>query len=276
MTWPLPALADPHFALDATPTRHRLHKHVDYDTALATCQENLRRLQLGFLHQEARGIVVFEGWDASGKGGVIRRMAAVLEPRACDYWSIGPPQARWRGRHYMERFWPRLPGPGRMGVFDRSWYGRVLVERVENLADEDAWRRAYDEINAFEAMLLADGIRLVKIFLHVSPEEQLHRFQRRLNDPLKRWKLTPSDVRNRELRDAYGAAIEEMIRRTSTVAAPWTVIPGDDKKYARIRALELIFDRLSEGLDLAPAPLSDEFAGMLAQHLGLKLPEEPR
>jgi len=269
------ALADPDFALGETETRREL-EDADYEVALHARQKDLRRLQLAYLRHGARGIVLFEGWDASGKGGIIRRMASVLEPRACDFWSVGPPEPEWEGRHYLERFWPKLPGPGRLSVFDRSWYGRVLVERVEGLATEAAWRRAYDEINAFEATLRADGVQLVKIFLHVSAEEQLRRFQRRLDHPLKRWKMTPSDVRNRELRVPYEAAIEEMIRRTSTRDTPWFVIPADSKTYARTAAMSRIFEVLAEDMNLDPPPLSESLAAMLARRLGLKLPKDSR
>lgn len=269
-----PALAAPDFTLRGSETLRKLNGQ-SYDTQLHACQERLRAVQLGYLRHAARGIVVMEGWDASGKGGVIRRMAAVMEPRACSFWAIGPPEASWQGRHYLARFWPLLPEPGRISVFDRSWYGRVLVERVEGLTGQAAWQRAYDEINAFERMLLDDGVRIVKIFMHVSPKEQLRRFQSRIDEPLKRWKMTMADIRNRELRHAYEKAVDEMVQRTSTVRAPWHVVPADCKKYARVHTLGLIADGLGAGLDLGPPPLARDVARAARERLGLEVPEAP-
>jgi polyphosphate kinase 2 (PPK2 family) len=249
--------------------------HAGYEHALAAAQSDLRRLQLAQLAQNARGVVVVEGWDAAGKGGVMRRMAAVLEPRACVFHPIGPPNPVWQRKHWLARFWPMLPDPGAMGVFDRSWYGRVLVERVENLTPEAEWRRGYDEITRFEEMLHDDGIRVVKLFLHVSPEEQLKRFQKRLNDPMKRWKLGPADVRNWELRQPYAEAIQEMLQRTSSAHAPWHVLPADDKKYARVRGLQLIFQGLSRGLEMR-APAVDPELARAGARIGLKVPKDAR
>ena len=249
--------------------------HAGYEHALAAAQSDLRRLQLAQLAQNARGVVVVEGWDAAGKGGVMRRMAAVLEPRACVFHPIGPPNPAWQRKHWLARFWPMLPDPGAMGVFDRSWYGRVLVERVENLTPEAEWRRGYDEITRFEEMLHDDGIRVVKLFLHVSPEEQLKRFQKRLNDPMKRWKLGAADVRNWELRQPYAEAIQEMLQRTSSAHAPWHVLPADDKKYARVRGLQLIFEGLSRGLEMR-APAVDPDLARAGARIGLKVPKDAR
>jgi polyphosphate kinase 2 (PPK2 family) len=261
--------------LDAVPTHPGTVDHAGYEQALAAAQQDLRRLQLAQLAQSARGVVVVEGWDAAGKGGVMRRMAAVLEPRACVFHPIGPPNPAWQRKHWLARFWPMLPDPGAMGVFDRSWYGRVLVERVEELTPEEEWRRGYDEIARFERMLHDDGIRVVKLFLHVSPEVQLKRFQQRLNDPMKRWKLGAADVRNWELREPYAAAIEEMLQRTSTAHAPWYVLPADDKKYARVRALQLIFQGLSHGLEMR-APSVDPDLVRAGKRIGLKVPKDAR
>ena len=264
---------EPKFRLADAPTKRKLPDHADTDP-LAEAQANLRTLQLAYMRQEARAVVVFEGWDASGKGGAIRRMAAVLEPRAVAFWSIGAPRERWQGRHYLERFWSRLPEPGNLAVFDRSWYGRVLVERVEELADESAWRRAYGEINAFEDMLAADGVRIVKLFMHISAKEQLARFQKRLNDPAKRWKLTAEDIRNWRKREAYESAITDMVRETSTVEAPWHVIAADNKSYARVAALRTIYDTLAAGLDIELPDVDPEAAAMARRELGLKVPED--
>lgn len=264
---------DPDFRLADAPTKRKLEKHGESD-ALAEVEARLRTLQLSYMRHQERAVIVFEGWDASGKGGTIRRMAAVMEPRAVDFWSIGAPRERWQGRHYLERFWSRLPEAGHLAVFDRSWYGRVLVERVEDLIDESAWRRAYGEINAFEDMLAADGVRIVKLFMHISAKEQLARFQKRLNDPAKRWKLTVEDVRNHGKRAAYEAAISDMVRETSTAAAPWHVIPADSKPYARVAAMRTIHDTLAAGLDIGLPGLDPEAAAMARRDLGLKVPED--
>jgi polyphosphate kinase 2 (PPK2 family) len=269
------AVAGADFCLADAPTHPGGVDHSDYEAALASAQRDLRRLQLAQLAQNARGVVVLEGWDAAGKGGVLRRMAAVLEPRACVFHPIGPPNPAWQRKHWLARFWPMLPDPGAMGVFDRSWYGRVLVERVENLTPEAEWRRGYEEIDRFERLLHDDGIRVVKLFLHVSPEVQLKRFQKRLNDPMKRWKLGAADVRNWELREAYAAAIEEMLQSTSSVHAPWHVLPADDKKYARVRALQLIFAGLSHGLEMTAPPVDPELA-RAGKRIGLKVPKDAR
>jgi polyphosphate kinase 2 (PPK2 family) len=263
----------PAFQLAHAPTKRKLGTE-NYADALAEAEARLRTLQLSYMRHEERAVIVFEGWDASGKGGTIRRMAGVLEPRAVDFWSIGAPRERWHGRHYLERFWSRLPEPGHLAVFDRSWYGRVLVERVEGLADESAWRRAYGEITAFEDMLAADGVRIVKIFMHLSSGEQLARFRKRLSDPAKRWKLSTEDVRNRGKRDAYEAAITDMVRETSTHEAPWHVIPADSKKYGRVAAMRTIHDTLAAGLDIGLPDVDPEAAAMARDELGLSLPEE--
>ncbi|SDF98993.1 Polyphosphate kinase 2, PPK2 family [Limimonas halophila] len=264
------AMPDAAFTLADVPTRAKLAGR--YRDGLVALQAALRTLQLAYMRQGLRGIVVFEGWDASGKGGVIRRMASVLEPRALNYWSIGPPPARWQGRHHLERFWQLLPEAGRLAVFDRSWYGRVLVERVDALTERAAWQRAYREITDFERMLLDDGVHIVKLFMHISAEEQRRRFKKRLADPEKRWKLSVADIRNWEQRDAYARAIEDMIRLTSTERAPWHVIPADNKKAARVEALRVIHDTLAEGVDLRPPTIDAETATAARTRLGLDLP----
>ena len=161
-------------------------------------------------------------------------------------------------RHYMARFWQRIPARGEICVFDRSWYGRVLVERVEGFAEKAEWKRAYREINEFERMLIDDGTRIAKIFLYITPDEQLKRFEKRLNDPSKRWKLSYEDFRNREKWDDYESAADEMLAKTSTDHAPWLAVPANSKKFARISALTEVADRLSSGIDLAPRPLDED------------------
>jgi polyphosphate kinase 2 (PPK2 family) len=218
----------------------------------------LRGLQLAYWTQNRSAVVVFEGWDAAGKGGTIRRLAAQLDPRGFEVWSIGAPNRDELRQHYLQRFWTRLPEDSEIAAYDRSWYGRVLVERVEKLTAAADWRRAYDEINAFEALLADDGTRVVKLFLHVSLAEQKRRLQARLDEPLKRWKLSAEDFRNLELRDAYSEAIDDMLAHTSTERAPWHVIAAEDKRFGRIAALEAIAEALEAGVDLTPPPLDPE------------------
>ena len=251
-------------ALDMSPRVGR-----EYDAKLSRRQHDLKEISLAYRAQGQRAVVVFEGWDAAGKGGIIRRLGWPLDPRGFKVWPIAAPLPDEQGQPYLYRFWRRLPYPGQLVVFDRSWYGRVLVERVEGFASEAEWRRAYAEINDFERLLADDGIRLVKIFLHISPEEQLKRFRARLDDPLKRWKLSPEDLRNRARWPEYEAAIEEMFRSTSTVTHPWHAIPANDKKYARLAALGLVVKQLAKGVDLNPGDLDPEFARRAHDVLGL-------
>ena len=234
--------------LDMTPAVDRDR----YEAELGTLHERLKEVSLAYRDRRQRAVIVFEGWDAAGKGGIIRRMCWSLDPRGCKVWPIAAPAPEERGHHYLHRFWARLPQPGQLAVFDRSWYGRVLVERIEGYAAAPEWRRAYAEINEFERMLADDGIRIVKIFLHITADEQLERFRARFTDPLKRWKLSAEDLRNRERREDYEQAIDEMFARTSTLACPWTVIPANDKKHARLAAFRRIVDRLSENVDMTP------------------------
>ncbi len=232
-------------------------KKADYARKLEKLQLRLQRIQQAYLFSGDSAVVVFEGWDAAGKGGTIRRMAWALDPRGFKVWPIRAPRRFHQERHYLYRFWERLPPNGGISVFDRSWYGRILVERVEGLAAERDWRRAYDEINDFERLLIDDGTRVIKLFLHITPDEQLRRFEDRLRDPMKRWKLTYDDFRNRSNWQGYETAIEDMVRRTSTESAPWHVIPANDKKRARIECLTIISKALARRVDLGPRPLDD-------------------
>lgn len=205
--------------------------------------------------------VVFEGWDAGGKGGAIKRLLGPLDPRHARVRAYSAPTHDERRHHFLWRFWDNLPGWGGMAVYDRSWYGRVLVERVEGLATPEQWRRAYDEIRAFEGTLAAEGMVLVKLFLHISSEEQLRRFERRADDPLKGWKLTDEDWRNRERRPDYEAAIEEMLERTDTPEARWHLVEGDSKRFARVKVMETVIAALEEGMEHhrleVPEPVED-------------------
>ncbi len=184
--------------------------------------------------------VVFEGWDASGKGGAIKRLVRPLDPRHVRVAQFAAPTYDEKRHHFLWRFWPVLPGWGGMAVLDRSWYGRVLVERVEGFATEEQWSRAYGEIVEFERTLAAEGMIMVKFWMHVSEEEQLRRFRDRAGDPLRAWKLTDEDWRNREKRPQYEVAVEEMLARTDHPKAPWHVIPGDDKRLARVTVAETV------------------------------------
>ncbi|WP_217356493.1 polyphosphate kinase 2 family protein [Ruegeria atlantica] len=227
----------------------------EYFKELIELQAQLSLIQQAFLFHGTKGVIVFEGWDAAGKGGTIRRISQALDPRSFKVWPIGAPRNYYLNRHYLLRFWERLPPAGAISAFDRSWYGRVLVERLENLTPEKRWRAAYQEINDFERMLVDDGTRLVKLFFHISPDEQMARFTERLNNPLKRWKLTYEDFRNREKWDEAEVAVDEMLARTSTGVAPWHVIPSNNKKYARINAMRIIVEALSMDIDLNPQHL---------------------
>ena len=254
-------------------------KHVgrkEYETKLARLQVRLKEISLAYQAQSHRAVIVLEGWDASGKGGVIRRLHWPLDPRGLKVWPIGVPTPEELDRHYLYRFWTRLPRSGQLVVFDRSWYGRVLVERIEGYAAKTAWQRAYSEINEFERLLDDDGIRLVKLFLHVTPEEQLARFRARFDNPLKRWKLSMDDLRNRARWAEYEAAIEEMFCKTATVRQPWTVIPANSKYYARLAAIGAIVKRLADGVDLAPAGLDPGFEQRARKLLGLPQPSGRR
>jgi polyphosphate kinase 2 (PPK2 family) len=184
--------------------------------------------------------VVFEGWDASGKGGAIKRLVHPLDPRHVRVAQFAAPTHDEKRHHFLWRFWRVLPGWGGMAVLDRSWYGRVLVERVENFATEEQWSRAYGEIVEFEETLAAEGMILVKFWMHLSPEEQLRRFESRARDPLRSWKLTDEDWRNREKRPGYEAAVADLLDRTDHPRGPWHVVPSDDKRYARVAVAETV------------------------------------
>jgi AMP-polyphosphate phosphotransferase len=199
--------------------------------------------------------VLFEGWDAGGKGGAIKRLVTPLDARHVRVRSFAAPSPDEKRHHYLHRFVPALPGWGGMAVLDRTWYGRVLVERVEGFATEDQWQRAYREIDDFERMLVDDGMIIVKLFLHISEAEQLKRFERRRQDPLKTWKLTDEDWRNREKRPAYEAALEEMFERTSTEPAPWRIVPADSKRYARVGVMQEVIAAIEEGCERSGFPL---------------------
>jgi AMP-polyphosphate phosphotransferase len=193
-------------------------------------------------------LTLFEGWDASGKGGAIKRLAGSLDPRHVRVAQFAAPTYDEKRHHFLWRFSSALPGWGGMAVLDRSWYGRVLVERVEGFATKEQWTRAYDEIDGFERTLAAEGMIIVKFWLHISSAEQLKRFKRRAKDPLKTWKLTDEDWRNRKRRRAYTRAVEDMIERTDVPHAPWHLIEGDSKRWARVKVLETTVAAMEDGM----------------------------
>lgn len=196
-------------------------------------------------------LVLFEGWDAAGKGGAIRRLTAPLDPRHFKVSEFAAPSDREKRHHFLWRFWPHVPGRGGMCVFDRTYYGRVLVERVQGFASRAEWERAYREIVEFERSLCAEGTILVKFWLHISDKEQLARFNARANDPLKAWKLTDEDWRNRKRRKAYELAVKDMLYETDHDAAPWLLIAAESKSYARVAVVEAVVDALERGLRAA-------------------------
>jgi AMP-polyphosphate phosphotransferase len=234
-------------------------KEQDRLLALHSARLSQLRLTLGGLIGAGKVgpplCVLFEGWDAGGKGGAIKRLVAPLDARHVRVTSFAAPSPDEKRHHYLHRFVPALPGWGGMAVLDRTWYGRVLVERVEGFATEDQWQRAYREIDDFERMLADDGMIIVKLFLHISEAEQLERFERRRHDPLKTWKLTDEDWRNRDKRPAYEAALEEMFERTGTEHAPWRIVAGDSKRYARVRVMQEVITPIEEGCARSDFPL---------------------
>jgi polyphosphate kinase 2 (PPK2 family) len=234
--------------LDLTRSLNR----AGYVRELTRRQIQLRELGYQVYLQKRPVVILFEGWDAAGKGGAIKRITEKLDPRGYVVYPISAPQGEDKTHHYLYRFWRRLPECGQIAIFDRSWYGRVMVERVEGFAAEDAWKRAYAEINSFERELKDCGAIVAKFWIHISRDEQLRRFEERQASGYKSWKLTDEDWRNREKWDAYEDAVEEMLLKTSTRTAPWTLIEGNDKYWARTRVLAKLVDILSKELDYAP------------------------
>lgn len=229
----------------------------EYTPLLVKYQLQLRALAYQLYLQKRNLIIALEGWDAAGKGGAIKRITERLDPRGYEVFPIAAPAGEDRTHHYLYRFWRRLKPPDekQVMIFDRSWYGRVMVERIEGFCTEDAWKRAYREINEFEHQLVDAGAMIVKFWFQISYDEQLRRFQERQNDPYKSWKLTDEDWRNREKWDAYQVAVEEMLLKTSTLAAPWTVVGGNDKYYSRIKSLRTLVETVSRELKLDPDKL---------------------
>lgn len=242
-----------------------------YRKILKKRQKEMQRVQQAYYHQGKRAIIIFQGWDASGKGGAIRRLTEYLDPRGYRVHPIATPSADEQGKHYLYRFQIKLPKVGTLAIFDRSWYERVLTERVEGFASDMEWQRAYQEINEYERMLTDDGVKIIKIFTHISKDEQLERFEERLRNPLKQWKLTEEDIRNREKWDEHENAINDMLELTSTEQSPWHVIPANHKWYTRIAVLETVVNALSEGVDLTPPPIDEALVRSAEHTLGIAL-----
>ena len=221
----------------------------EYKTELKRLQKKLAALHNTIYRKRIPVVLCFEGWDAAGKGGSIRRLAYPLDPRGFDVIPIASPTPGELARHYLWRFWTRLPRSGHVAIFDRSWYGRVMVERIEGFCAEDDWKRAYGEINEFEKELADYGTIVLKFWIQIDPQTQLQRFEERQNTPEKRWKITEEDWRNREKWGLYEEAVEEMLQKTSTEYAPWYIVESVDKKYARLRVLQIVTDTLERSVN---------------------------
>ncbi|WP_210608269.1 polyphosphate kinase 2 family protein [Priestia flexa] len=226
----------------------KISSKKEYKKKLKSLQLRLLRLEHIIYMEKVPIIFAFEGWDAAGKGGAIKRITQKLDPRGFHVYPISAPTDDERSYHYLHRFWTRLPHAGQIALFDRSWYGRVLVERVENLISTSEWGRAYEEINQFERTLTDNGYIVAKFWFHISKDEQLKRFKEREADPFKRWKLTEEDWRNRNNWDEYEEAVEHMFKYTNTNRAPWFVIAGNDKQYARVKTLSMMISYLEQKL----------------------------
>ena len=246
--------------IDLTAKFHR----EEYEDRLYAAQRKLVRLRLdlaGLLDNPELGpgvLVVMEGSDAGGKGGAIKRMVEPLDPRHYEVHTYAKPTFDEKTRHFLWRFWKDVPGLGGMAFFDRSWYGRVLVERVEGYATKDQWKRAYDEIVQFERNLVLEGLIIVKFWLQVSHDEQLRRFNKREQDPLRRWKLTEEDWRNRDKIDQYNDAVEDMFDQTDHRLAPWHVVSGEQKRWSRVQVIETLIERIEHGVDRFQNPVPDD------------------
>ncbi|MCR4588143.1 MAG: polyphosphate:AMP phosphotransferase [Lachnospiraceae bacterium] len=221
---------------------------AEYEAQLDTLQKRLRDLGNKVYRKQIPVIIAYEGWDAAGKGGNIKRITEALDPRDYVVEPIASPEPHEKARHYLWRFWTRLPKTGHITVFDRTWYGRVMVERLEGFCSENDWQRAYNEINEFEKELKDWGAVIIKFWVQIDKDTQLQRFTDRQNTPEKQWKITDEDWRNREKWDLYETAIDEMIQKTSTTFAPWHVLESVDKKYARIKALQIVIEELEKAL----------------------------
>lgn len=224
----------------------------DYEKKLNKWQKRMLAVQQAYYRQNRKAIIVFEGWDASGKGGAIRRLTEKLDPRGFHVHPISAPSVEESKKHYLYRFQTKLPSDGEITIFDRSYYGRVLVERVEGFATDYEWQRAYQEINEFERLMTDDNCRIIKIFIHIDKDEQAARFNERVKNPYKRWKMTDEDIRNRAKWNDYYQATNDMFAQTSTKLAPWQVVPGNHKWYARTEILKIVVKALEHSVDVEP------------------------
>ncbi len=238
---PIEKLAD--VALDKTLTEE------EYDTLLNQYQKRLRELHNELYRKKIPVIIAYEGWDAAGKGGNIKRITEALDPRGYEVHPIASPEPHEKARHYLWRFWNRLPKTGHVAIFDRTWYGRVMVERLEGFCSENDWQRAYVEINEFEKELADWNAVIVKFWVQIDKDTQLARFKERENTPEKRWKITDEDWRNREKWDLYEEAVNEMLQKTNTAYAPWHILESNDKKYARIKALKTVIEAIEKKME---------------------------
>jgi polyphosphate kinase 2 (PPK2 family) len=263
----------------------------EYVEQLIRYQVALSELGYQIYVQKRPVVMVFEGWDAAGKGGSIKRITEKLDPRGYVVYPIAAPEGEDKTHHYLYRFWRRLPEGGQIAVFDRSWYGRVMVERIEGFCNEVAWKRAYREINQFERQLVDFGTIMFKFWIHISKDEQLRRFEERQVTPYKSWKLTAEDWRNRDKWDQYEAAVEEMLLRTSTLSAPWTIVEDNDKWYGRVKVMRTIVQSLRKELNYDPeilktklkadskkvkgTTIADEISAELGQAMDFRRDGEP-
>ena len=220
----------------------------EYEKQLDGCRDKLEELHNELYRKKVPVTIVYEGWDAAGKGGNIKRLTSALDPRGYEVHPIASPTPEELSRHYLWRFWSRIPKTGHIAVFDRSWYGRVMVERIEGFCREEEWRRAYDEINEFEQELTDSGMVVVKFWVHIDKDTQLVRFKDRENTPEKRWKITEEDWRNREKWDEYETAVNEMLKKTNTKNVPWYILESVDKRYARIKAMKTVIKHIEDAL----------------------------
>ena len=221
----------------------------DYKKELEKYQKELSELHNRLYRKKVPVVIVYEGWDAAGKGGNIKRLTEALDPRGYEVHPIASPEPHEKARHYLWRFWKRLPKTGHVAIFDRSWYGRVMVERVEGFCSENEWQRAFHEMNEFEKELDDWGAVIIKFWVQIDKDTQLERFREREETPEKRWKITDEDWRNREKWDSYETAVNEMLEKTSTEFAPWHILESDNKYYARIKALRIVTEALKKKLD---------------------------
>ena len=231
-----------------------------YEQQLKDLQQRLLDLHIHHLRTGGRVMICIDGWDAAGKGGLIERLVAGLEPKSVQVHRISAPTPEEQGRHYLWRFWNRLPAPGNWAIFDRTWYGRVLVERIEGFCDKSAWKRAYREINEFERQLTDDGARIVKLLVHVSAEEQKRRMIERLSKPSKHYKIGLEDFRNIAKREQYLDAYQDVLQKTDTEHAPWHLVASDDKMHARLAGLRIVADALGDGVKLEDRALDPRIA----------------